>query len=320
MVQLNIITIDGSITKETTVLENVDPSLTVLSVKILIQGKDSVPPQQRDTPPYTVQTTASTDNGKKQRQLHPDFERMFCNGKELVEDEKTLEDYGVEDGSCIRFAVSSSLAAELRTVLSTLIKKYPEDDIISEANASDDHKRDELLLGFVMNLYLKSYTRVRDAGRRRREARSRGENVEVPAKNNNLLGPTAMQKELYKIFDPSVLPVRFYLLSGGGVDGNTEYMGFKVEANKTNYRYKTCYGIPVTLSFSNRKPQLALQAGPETRNWAVPGFVTQDGTKMACTKHWALGVIVGCEVKTEFGTGTVRTIRHNEDIIVVDFA
>lgn len=257
IIQLNIITIGGSITGDMTVLENLDVSWTVLGAKIFIQGQDSVPPHQRDSAPHVqvAATIASPDDGNNKRP-HPDFARMFCNGEELVEDEKTLAEYGVEDDSRINFAVPNSLAADLRKVWSTLIEKYPEDDIIKmSASASGEHQRDDLILGFVMNLYLKINLRAKDASDCLLEALRRGEEVKNPVKNKQLIGPTAMQNELYKIFESKARPVRFSFISGSGMDGKTEYMGFKVEANKTNYRYKTCYGIPVALSFSNRIKQ-----------------------------------------------------------------
>lgn len=81
---------------------------------------------------------------------------MFCNGKELVEDEKTLEENGVEESSTFRFAVPRSLAADLRKGLSGLVEKYPDED----STTSDDEKHDDTIFAFIIDLYLKHRLRV----------------------------------------------------------------------------------------------------------------------------------------------------------------
>lgn len=249
-VQLKIITIDGSITKVTTPFE-VDPSVSVLSMKLLVQARDPIPPRERHTPPLI-------NNFMDDTTLHPDFSRMFCNGVELEEDQKTLEESGVVDGDTIRFAVSASLAEDLRKCLSALIKKYPEDEI---TNTSDDDKRDDMILSFFLDLDLQRGLEIEADSLRIEKAFERGEGFTPPAeKNKNWLGSDEVEKELYKIFDPKVLPVRLYQLTKA--DGKSQYIGFAVEAKKTNYRYKACYGIPVTVLHSDRIKQSAVQAGP----------------------------------------------------------
>lgn len=81
----------------------VDGSLSVQELKLLVQGKEGPPPEQRG--PSKI--------GKKTVQVvSPDFQRVFFDGRELEEDDSTLEECGVKEDSALAFCGGQGLGEE----------------------------------------------------------------------------------------------------------------------------------------------------------------------------------------------------------------
>lgn len=240
------------------------------SAKLLVQEDDNYSPQHRHTP-LSSKGAQGLAAVVADQQLHPDFSRAFFEGEELMDDTRVRPKRRFD----LRFAVPKDLAENLRTCLFSLTEKFPNDNPIAAGN--EEQLRDEMIVQFVLDTYLNLGLQNEARVNLYIAALNRSEKVEDMTK----LDQEAFDEELDKVFDSKVLPVINISY------GETPHAGFHVDAKRSNFRYKTCYGIPVTVNDHNRVKQNAYQAGRDRmvveRN---SGDISRPGDSNAC---WLLG-------------------------------
>ena len=224
-ISIRVTTLTGSITGNVMQLE-VDSSLSVRQFKFTVQEK------AHDRPDVECGPTRPAN-----KQVTPDFQRVFVNGAELTDDEKTLQQVGVKNDSELFFAVRKGLGKKLRGAMRGL------DDTFPQHNDCD-------ILGSVL---------------RNLKGRWAGD------------GSTELLDELYEIFDADfedLEGVRDGCLTLNKEGGGTgDYIQWAVDEEVPgSFPFKTYYGIPAYTRPYSRQYQ-ALVGHPHPR----PLVVTQAG-------------------------------------------
>lgn len=251
--QISFKTLTGSITGCTASLE-FDPSSTIQDVKNLVQQRDEIKPDDRNTP--LIESVTG---------IHPDFQRLFHGSVEL-EDEKMLSDYdNIEEGTTLVFAVPHTAGNKLRKALLDIQTEMGEDTVGPAVG-------DERILGVVME----------DLRDRYRAGFQTGENR----------GQDRLAKEIHGIYKPDfrvdgLKGVGLSLFNGINQD-LSDYVRWTVTLKPGGkYKFKTCHAIPVHVLISKREKQSRSPMTSGGVREAAPGYVTQTGSRMAACKHWA---------------------------------
>lgn len=136
-VQVSIVTLTDSVSGNSKLSLDVEKTRTVADVKKRVQE--------------TGDSYCSSEHGSSFRTIngiHPNFQRLFFNGKELWDNKKSLRDYKIKDQDTLRFGVSHRVGAHLRKGLKSLYqnKNYKEFSNREEITRGRENDGDDKIL------------------------------------------------------------------------------------------------------------------------------------------------------------------------------
>lgn len=251
-------TITGSITGSETLELDVDPSSTVLDVKLRAQDLSTIDKDQRLNPKM------DTIKG-----VVPDFQRLFSGDVEL-RDDSTLKECRVKESSDLRFAVGKKMGIQLRAMMRRL--REPED----LSNTSDCTVL-SMVLGELKN-------RMQDPNQHEGQLLDKLYDlfdIDFGAIPNVKDGALTLEKGW----------------SVGGEESDYIFWEF-FALNEDPPPFKTCFGIPVFTTLYTMKPQylaggpnpgsLVVHSGRGVIETGAQGYFGGAGNrKMGCTAHFA---------------------------------